>query len=123
MSQDPNSDTRSIGERIDAGESVCRLHLRVVGEISGGLWSWRVYVDGNVHGRGPGSTRKDPLPWYASLLAGPHRVVLRKGEGAAPVESNTLEFVVDGQSVIVVEVQESAAGVVAICLADAGAGS
>ena len=93
-------------------EHLCRLHLRPADEIPDGLWSWLVYIDGNRHARGPGSTRKDPSPWYALLAVGPHRIVLRKGSGAAAVESNTLEFVVEHQSVLIVDVGYSPNGVV-----------
>jgi len=102
----------SPGARALAGERLCQLHLRPVGDIPGGLWSWRVYVDGNVHGRGPGSTRKDAMPWYASLEDGAHRVVLRHGRGADSVESNTLEFLVRGETSIVIEVSPCPSGVV-----------
>lgn len=105
----------SPGARAALGADLCQLYLQPIGEISGGLWSWRVYVDGNLHARGPGSTRKDPMPWYASLPTGPHRVVLRKGHGPATFESNTVEFVVDGQPWVLIEVQASSTGV-ALCM-------
>ena len=70
------------------------------------MWSWRVYVDGNVHARGPGSKRGDPEHWYATLLPGAHRLVLRDAETNEPSrkESNTLHFTVDKQSEILVDV-------------------
>jgi len=49
------NDNVSVGARALLGEHVCQLMLRPTGEIPGGLWSWRVYVDGNVQSRGPGS--------------------------------------------------------------------
>jgi hypothetical protein len=101
----------NIGTRSAQGEPLCQLHLRAIGEIAGGLWSWRVYVDGNVHGRGPGSSRKDPLPWHASLPAGPHRLVLRKGQGADALESNTLHFEVVGAETLLVDVRPLGDGV------------
>lgn len=63
-------------------------------------------MDGNLHARGPGSTRKDPMPWYASLLAGPHRIVIREQRVRTPnrIESNTLHFTVGGQTEIIVDV-------------------
>ena len=94
-----------IGARVALGEPACQLRLHPIDGIDGGLGSWRVYVDGNVHGRGPGSTRKDPLPWHATLLAGPHRLVLRKGQGANALESNTLHFVTADANTLVVEVR------------------
>jgi hypothetical protein len=88
------------------GEHVCRLLLRPRNEIPGGLWSWKIYVDGDVHGRGPGSNRKDETPWYASLLAGPHRLVVREPDVKRQErkESNTLHFTVQDQTEIVVDV-------------------
>lgn len=67
----------SVGVRAAMDEHVCQLYLRVDGDLPRGLWAWNVYVDGNVHRRGPGSTRRDPQAWYASLEPGEHRVVLR----------------------------------------------
>lgn len=103
-----SNDSLSVGARAEQGEHTCSLLLRPVGDIPGGLWSWWVYVDGNVHSRGPGSLRKDPIHWYASLLSGPHRLVVR----AAPqsqnrIESNTLQFVVERQSEVLVHVSYS----------------
>ena len=75
-------------------------------EIPGELWSWSVYVDGNIHHRGPGSTRTDPLKWYATLPIGEHRIVIRESDNAKPdrQESNTLHFVVEDQSELVIDV-------------------
>lgn len=72
--------------------NTCMLWLRPVGEVPGGLWSWRVYVDGNVHARGPGSKRRDPVHWYATLSQGNHRLVVRDSEtnNVNCKESNTL---------------------------------
>lgn len=95
-----------VGARAELGEHFCQLHLQAMGEIEGGLWSWRVYVDGNIHGRGPGSTGKDPLPWYGSLPVGLHRLVLRKRNGASLAESNVLEFEVSDETVLIVQVHQ-----------------
>lgn len=86
--------------------NTCTLWLRPIGEIPGGLWSWRVYVDGNVHARGPGSKRKDPMHWYATLSQGNHRLVLRDSEtnNVNCKESNTLYFTVENQPEILVDV-------------------
>lgn len=107
-----SDDSLSVGARAELGEHICSLLLRPVGDIPGGLWSWWVYVDGNVHSRGPGSLRKDAVHWYASLLAGPHRVVVR----AAPqspnrMESNTLQFSVERQTEILVDVSYTKEGI------------
>lgn len=106
MSKFPAGDTNlSVGARAAAGEHTCKLLLRPVGEIPGGLWSWWIYVDGNVHSRGPGSLRKDAVHWYASLCAGPHRLVIRNDpKSAKRVESNVLEFRVEQQAEIVIDV-------------------
>ena len=95
----------SVGARSLMGEHTCQLRLRPRNEIPGELWSWNVYVDGNLHTRGPGSTRKDSMPWYASLLAGPHRIVIRERQVATTsrIESNTLHFTVSGQAEIIVD--------------------
>jgi hypothetical protein len=87
-------------------EHRCMLLLREDGTIPGGLWSWSVYVDGNVHRRGPGSTRRDTLKWYAALRDGEHRLVIREADPtqANRRESNTLRFVVAGQPQLVVDV-------------------
>lgn len=96
----------SVGARSLMGEDSCQLRLRPRNVIPGELWSWSVYVDGNVHARGPGSTRKDPMPWYGSLMAGPHRIVIRERRVGTTnrIESNTLHFTVGGQTEIVVDV-------------------
>lgn len=65
-----NKDKLCVGARAAMGDHTCTFLLRPVGEIPGGLWSWLVYVDGNVHAGGPGSKRKDPIHWYATLLEG-----------------------------------------------------
>jgi hypothetical protein len=95
-----------IEARAEMGEHTCTLNLRPVGEIPGGLWSWSVYVDGNVHARGPGSHRKDPTHWYATLLAGTHCVVVRENNvlNSTRNESNTLQFTVTDQTEIVIDV-------------------
>lgn len=100
-----SNDNLSVGARAELGEHTCSLLLRPEGEIPGGLWSWWVYVDGNVHSRGPGSMRADPVHWYASLCSGPHRLVVR-GAPQHPdrIQSNTLEFIVERQSEILVDV-------------------
>ena len=94
------------GARVALGERYCRLFLRAVSAIPGGLWSWKVYVDGNIEVRGPGSTRKDERPWYGLLFDGLHRVVIREFDAAKPdrIESNTLHFTISGQAEIVVNV-------------------
>lgn len=95
----------SVGSRAALGEHICKLLLRPVGDIPGGLWSWWVYVDGNVHARGPGSLRKDPTHWYGSLCSGRHRLVVRGArESPNRVESNVLEFIVERQPEIVVDI-------------------
>ena len=88
------------------GDHICQLMLRPVGDIPRGLWSWRVYLDGNVISRGPGSKRKDPVHWYATLLLGEHRLVVRDSRTNNPSckESNTLYFTVSNQTEIVVDV-------------------
>jgi hypothetical protein len=95
-----------VGARADSGEHTCKLLLRPVGNIPGGLWSWRIYVDGNVHARGPGSRRKDPVHWYASLLSGVHRLVVRDANIQSPSrsESNTLNFTIHRQQELLVDV-------------------
>jgi hypothetical protein len=98
-----------IGARALADEHVCRFFPRVEG-AGLALWEWRVYIDGNLHARSPGSTRKDPFPLYGVLGSGAHTVVLRGPVGStSPVESNTLHFVIQSQSelVVVVELQRS----------------
>jgi hypothetical protein len=92
--------------RTNAGEHACELHLSAHDDLPGGLWSWSVYVDGNVCRRGPGFTRKDPVPLYARLFKGPHRVVIRSplAGGAPRVESNTLPFEVTEQDVVIINV-------------------
>lgn len=92
--------------RIASGEHACELQLRPHDGLPGGLWSWSVYVDGDVHARAPGCTRRDPQPLYALLFQGRHRVVVRRpfSPGAPVVESNTLTFDVDAQDVIVIDV-------------------
>lgn len=103
-----SNDHLSVGARIASGEHSCRLLLRPRGDIPGGLWSWWVYVDGNVRSRGPGSLRRDPVHWYASLLPGPHRLVIRSAPRTEHrLESNTVQFVVDRQAEIVVDVSYS----------------
>lgn len=74
--------------------------------VPGELWSWSVYVDGNRHRRGPGSTRKDQLKWYATLPEGEHRIVIRKADPTSEdrKESNTLHFIVKAQPELIVEV-------------------
>ena len=96
----------SNGALAEAGEHLCKLFLRDDDQVPGGLWSWKVYVDGNVQGRGPGSTRKDPLKWYATLAKGEHRVVVRESNHTKPdrAESNTLQFTVGSQPELIVEV-------------------
>lgn len=95
-----------VGARSTLGEHTCQLMLRPKNDIPGGLWSWWVYVDGNVNARGPGSKRKDPVHWYTTLLAGEHRLVVRAPVDAQPnrAESNTLYFSVENQSEITVDV-------------------
>jgi hypothetical protein len=96
----------SISARAEMGEPVCQLYLRPSAEIPGGLWSWRTYVNGSIHARGPGSTRRDILHWYGTLLRGPYRIVLREPDVSKPdrVESNTLMFRVDAQPEITIDV-------------------
>jgi hypothetical protein len=102
--------TGNLGIRIralaDRGEHLCKLLLRDDGSVPGGLWSWKVYVDGDVHARGPGSKRKDPLKWYATLPRGEHRIVIREADEKKPDrrDSNTLHFVVDAELEIVLDV-------------------
>ncbi len=94
------------GARVLMGEHGCELHLRPQ-NIPNGLWSWRVYIDGNVHNRGPGSTRKDPLHYYALLLPGVHRIVVRDSKTNNPnvKESNTLCFRVERESEIIINIK------------------
>ena len=101
-----NKDKLCVAARAEMGERTCQLWLRPVGEIPGGLWSWRVYVDGNVHSRGPGSTRRDPEHWYATIFPGEHRLVVRdsKINNLDMKESNTLHFTVEAQSDIFVDI-------------------
>jgi len=49
----------SIGARAALGEHVCRLLLRPVGDIPGGLWSWSVYVDAGITGTGCDRVKAD----------------------------------------------------------------
>ena len=88
------------------GDHYCYLFLRAVSPIPRGLWSWKVYVDGNVEVRGPGSTRKDSRHWYGLLFDGLHRVVIREIDVAKPgrIESNTLHFTISGQAELMVDV-------------------
>jgi hypothetical protein len=88
------------------GEHACNLWLRPVGRIPRGLWSWRVYVNGNIMHRGPGSTRKSPEHWYGPLFAGEYRLVVRDSATNSPnmKESETLYFTVASQSDIFVDV-------------------
>ena len=88
------------------GDVQCRLMLREDGQIPGELRSSSVYVNGNVHRRGPGSTRKDPLKWYATLPEGAHRIVVRESDLAKTdrQESNTLFFSVKDQQELVIDV-------------------
>lgn len=84
----------------------CFLLLQEDGSLPGGIWQWKVYVDGSVHNRGPGSTRKDPLKYYALLTPGTHRVVIREPDHTktSRIESNTLSFSVDTQTEIIISV-------------------
>lgn len=84
----------------------CFLLLKDDGSLPGGIWQWEVYVDGNVHSRGPGSTRKDPLKYYALLAPGIHRIVIREPDHTKSnrIESNTLSFSVDTQAEIIISV-------------------
>ena len=101
-----NKDSLCVGARAAMGEHTCALWLRPVGEIPGGLWSWSVYVDGDIHSRGPGSKRKDLKHWYASLLPGAHRLIVRESDTNNPntKESNALHFTVEKQTDIQVDV-------------------
>jgi hypothetical protein len=92
--------------RIESGEHFCQLHLRQITDLPGNLWSWNVYIDGNIEHRAPGYTRKHPEPCYAVLFKGEHRIVLREPEQnkLERIESNTLYFSVIEQSKIVVNV-------------------
>jgi len=100
------TDNLCIGALAERGDPLCKLMLREDGNVPGELWSWSVYVDGNLHRRGPGSTRKDSLKWYATLPEGEHRIVIREADLASQdrKESNTLHFVVKDQPELVVEV-------------------
>jgi hypothetical protein len=84
----------------------CFLLLKDDGTLPGGIWNWKVYVDGNVHSRGPGSTRKTLLKLYGLLTKGSHRIVIREFEPNKPdrIESNTLCFTVVDQSEVVISV-------------------
>lgn len=97
------ADNRCVGAR---DEHKCRLLLRDDGHIPGGIWSWKVYVDGNIRNRGPGSTRKEPLKWYDTLLNGNHRVVIRQWDHTAlnRIESNTLQLLIENQHEVIVDV-------------------
>lgn len=92
--------------RIEMGEHACNLWLRPVGNIPGGLWSWCVYINGDVYHRGPGSTRKDPEHWYGPLFPGEYRLVVRDSATNNPdmKESKTLYFTVEEQLDIFVDV-------------------
>lgn len=56
--------------------------------------------------------RSDPVHWYATLLSGPHRLVIR-GAPQDPdrMESNTLRFIVERQAAIVVDVSYTHQGI------------
>ncbi|GLS94429.1 hypothetical protein GCM10007918_17210 [Piscinibacter gummiphilus] len=88
----------------ERGDHLCQLMLREE-KIPGELWSWSVYIDGSVHRRGPGSTRIDPLKWYATLPQGEHRIVVREEDHTKKdrQESNTLHFVVKEELEIIVK--------------------
>ena len=101
-----NPHSPSIATRAARGEHLCQILLRDDENIPGKLWSWAVYVNGDVHARGPGSTRKHPLKWYATLPTGSHRIVVRERDHTKTDrhESNTLHFVVSSQSQLVITV-------------------
>jgi hypothetical protein len=92
--------------RIEMGEHASNLWLRPVGSIPEGLWSWRVYINGNVYHRGPGSKRKDPEHWYGVLFPGEYRLVVRDSTTNNPdmKGSKTLCFTVEAQLDIFVDV-------------------
>lgn len=100
------ADNSCIAELAERGDHLCRLMLREE-KVPGELWSWSVYIDGNVHRRGPGSTRQDALKWYATLRQGAHRIVVREEDRAKKDrnESNTLHFVVEDELEIVVRAE------------------
>jgi hypothetical protein len=100
------TDNLCIRALADRGDHLCELLLRDDGSIPGGLWTWKVYVDGDVRARGPGSTRKDALKWYATHPRGEHRIVIRETDHTKPDrrESNTLYFVAEAQVEIVLDV-------------------
>lgn len=101
-----NSQNLCVATLAERGDHLCQLKLREDGHIPDGLWSWNVYINGNVHRRGPGSTRKDPLKWYATLPRGEHRIVIREADSSKSDrrESNTLFFVIEEQLEILINV-------------------
>ncbi len=96
----------SSPQLTEAGAHLCKLYLRDDGRIPGGLWSWKVYIDGDVHQRGPGSTRKDLLKWYAMLPKGEHGVLIREPDHIKEnrIESNTIFFTVENELELIVDV-------------------
>ena len=108
------NDNLCIGALAERGDHLCHLMLCEDGQIPGELWSWSVYVNGNSHRRGPGSTRRDPLKWYATLPKGEHRIVIREADPTRRdrKESNTLHFVVKDQLEIVINVVFSEGSIV-----------
>lgn len=93
--------------RIESGEQYCKLYLRQISELPGSLWSWSVYLDGNIQHRAPGYSQNHPEPCYAILFEGEHKIVLREPEIKLTdrIESNTLCFTVDEQNKIVIVVK------------------
>lgn len=101
-----SQDNLCVGAHAEQGEHTCMLLLRPTIGIPKGLWSWLVYVDGYIHARGPGSKRKDSEHWYAPLLSGEHRLVIRDSKTTNPnrKESNTLYFIIGSESEVLIDV-------------------
>lgn len=103
-----------IAALAERGDHLCQLELREDGHIPSELWSWSVYINGNVHRRGPGSTRRDSLKWYATLPKGEHRIVIREAGSTRSdrLESNTLFFAINDQLEILINVSFREGGIV-----------
>jgi len=110
------------GESLDANEAYseefrrerpCSFYLVDDGHIPGGIWSWVVYIDGNISNRAPGFTRKSPKKLYAYLTKGEHRVVIREKDATklGRMESNTLYLTVEDETELVVSVTYANTGI------------
>ena len=104
-------------------DSLCELLIRADARdheaLPDGIWNWKLYVDGNVHPRGPGSTRRSELKLYGRLEEGTHRLVLREADTGKPgrLESNTLLIEIKGQPRVVVDARFEN-GRPSLCLAE-----